>query len=524
MPLRVWARLRRPLVQEWERSHCREYFWSTQGRSAERCAWHQSAIDEAAGAYGIHTTSFLADVVKCYENVPHDVLLSEAVATEFPLTILRVALLSYTAARRIVRDGAYSMPVHATRTVLAGCTHATALLKCLLMRSLDHITALWSGAKLRVVVDDITMQCVGKRAAVERQMVGAAMDLVNELEGRLRLPISATKTVVMSSAPGISQNVVRSPRRRGLRFCAAKHSRLLGVDYACGGRRGVGVLRSRLSTPRSRLGRYRTLRRAGARTVGLAKTGAKPSITFGATVTGISDSMFKQARRLVAAAAGCAGNGRSITLSMLLSDGSSNGCLDPAFAFTEGPAKAWAREIWDGIIPFAVLDRSMQRASASLHRARQPWRRVRGPAGALLLTLRRIGWTIPHARCFRSELGDSINLLDYSPHDVGLLVHRGVLRWLWKLSAAELGCAELAEGVALQPITAILRRPPAWATARRVGLLRSSVEVGQWAHSRLAKAKFAEQSKCALCGAVDGTLAHRHWGCDGTSLRFRRPH
>ena len=87
----------------------------------------------------------LADIVKCYEQVPHDVLLQEAINNHFPLVVLRVCLAFYRATRVLVRDGAVSRDLVATRTIAAGCVHATALLKCLMVRTLDHVVALWGG-------------------------------------------------------------------------------------------------------------------------------------------------------------------------------------------------------------------------------------------------------------------------------------------------------------------------------------------------------------------------------------------
>ena len=65
--------------------------------------------------------SLLSDLVKCFECVPHEVLLEEAVKHGFPRAILRTALLSYRAARRVIRERVCSDAVQATRAVLAGC-------------------------------------------------------------------------------------------------------------------------------------------------------------------------------------------------------------------------------------------------------------------------------------------------------------------------------------------------------------------------------------------------------------------
>ena len=117
----------------------------------------------------MHSATLLADVVKCFENVPHAALLAEAVATDFPLGVLRLALASYCAARRLVRDGTCSRDVRATRSVLAGCVHATALLRCLLLRALGRVIARWPGIAVRVVAGDITVHVFGTERAARRR-------------------------------------------------------------------------------------------------------------------------------------------------------------------------------------------------------------------------------------------------------------------------------------------------------------------------------------------------------------------
>ena len=46
------------------------------------------------------------------------------------------------------------------------------------------------------------------------------------------------------------------------------------------------------------------------------------------------------------------------------------------------------------------------------------WKRIKGPASALLATLRRIGWSWPGPRAFRTSTGRLLHLTEVAPYTV----------------------------------------------------------------------------------------------------------
>eukprot|EP00973_Karenia_brevis_P002598 354894-Karenia_brevis.AAC.1 len=130
--------------------------------------------------------------------------------------------------------------------------------------------------------------------------------------------------------------------------------------------------------------------------------------------------------------------------------------LDPIFSFTVGVAQAWAREVWARDLPFQLLDRALTTQARRLVGVASPWKFARGPAAATLLMLRRIGWSMPSARTFADEYGTHIDLFEYGPKDVAVLVGRGVHRYVSRCIAAQLGQPLLAEGMALKPLAAVI--------------------------------------------------------------------
>ncbi|MFM7987073.1 MAG: hypothetical protein ACKPKO_47960, partial [Candidatus Fonsibacter sp.] len=172
--IRFWGRVRRRRVALWEDRHAaREYFWGCRGRSAQAAVWAQCIEVEYARARKAHGASLLIDLRKAYELVAHQLAAWRARQAGFPLAIARMALLVY-GGRRIVRVGrACAMPIRTTTGIVAGCSHANAFLKAVLLSTADSIVKTYGGVSLYIMVDDMTLTASGSKAMVE-QCVGAA--------------------------------------------------------------------------------------------------------------------------------------------------------------------------------------------------------------------------------------------------------------------------------------------------------------------------------------------------------------
>ncbi|CAK0848642.1 unnamed protein product [Prorocentrum cordatum] len=84
------------------------------------------------------------------------------------------------------------------------------------------------------------------------------------------------------------------------------------------------------------------------------------------------------------------------------------------------------------------------------------WGRVKGPAGAVIMSIRRAGWKWPEWHLFLMRNGEQLNLLETCPNDVGMLLQQDLEAQLWAQWTAEPGHESLAPAPFLQPAKAVL--------------------------------------------------------------------
>ena len=133
------------------------------GKSSTSAVFDHNLRGEITYWLGGFSATVLLDLWKCYELVLPLPLMQEAEATGFPLRILWMALASYRAPRRIQAFGSFCAPCVILHGNVAGCTHATTLLRVLLIRTVQCLTAQYRHVQLRAMADDISLQWIGKK-------------------------------------------------------------------------------------------------------------------------------------------------------------------------------------------------------------------------------------------------------------------------------------------------------------------------------------------------------------------------
>ena len=509
--IRIFARWsRRRYAEPWENQHRRDYWYGERGRACDTCVWRQSLMAEYASSTGQTAVSALLDLHKAYEHVTHEHLQVQAVKHDFNWKLLRFLLLLYSMDRVILVGRIVTDVVRTGRTIVAGCSFATTLLRLALIGVLDQTAQRWPELHYAVVVDDIQLQGVGHCAdEVVKQVDGAVAMLIQLLQTVCKLVISMKKFLVVGNSSEAEAVVRRSPL---LRTACKASVRNLGVDYTCGKRANAKVRDDRVRKMLKRMPFFRRLRAAGAKTARLARTGINPALLYGAKVTGVASTQLLRIRRMVRSSFQLSSAGRSLALDLVL-EGQGT---DPVEKATCDPILTWCVALWDNWLPRGILLRTLSGAFRRVQAHASPWTGVRGPASAVVATLARIGWSCegrsPHV--WRTHRGQ-INIIKTAPRAVEHLAMEAVERWQWQeITRHDQDLADVGPTSVLEPVVRLLSRKSVrqgWGPLQQ-GNLKSLVVKGQWPQTRLFAAGLAETDACQICGAR-GTLWHRLFDC-----------
>ena len=112
------------------------------------------------------------------------------------------------------------------------------------------------------------------------------------------------------------------------------------------------------------------------------------------------------------------------------------------------------------------------------------WNAIEGPAGATLMTLKRIGWKHTAWDTWITDLGTQVVLNSFCPRTVEQLVIDATERLSHSEIAKQMGLPRLANGILLEPIVQLVRKTTGtdeqpWGRAEAAHL-RSTVVGGQW--------------------------------------------
>ena len=144
-----------------------------------------------------------------------------------------------------------------------------------------------------------------------------------------------------------------------------------------------------------------------------------------------------------------------------------------------------------------------------------PWRLVTGPAGAYLLTARRLGWKVLSARTVQTAQGFTIDLCRFLPEFPRKIAVQDAEWASYKQLVAKPGAQKprgLENEVWLVPLRELLVGRKALPHKQRC-YLRSVATGCQWPQQKLFEKGLVADPFCKICGYEEGTLAHRHWRC-----------
>ncbi len=561
--VRLWERIRRPILRAWRVEADRPYNWMGRGRGAQRAVWVQSVMDEACKQRGLATGAVLVDLVKAFEQVVLAIVWREGVARGFPLRLLRLGLEACAFTRRLALGAAHGRrTVDSLSAILAGSGFASDMMFLVLVKPMDTLMVEYPCLDIFVIADDVKLGVKGRDEDwVAKTTVDISNRCIGLLEDELHMEVSRDrgtgggKTVAVASSTTLEKKLGGRLIKTGIKL--KKSVRNLGVDYQLGGRKKRDLQMGRYVLWKSRTGRIARLGKVGGAFV--MKTAAVKSITYGASVCGMTDSMLACVRTMMAKTLGPLG-GRSATARLLMER------CDPGLLVVVSPIMEWFNAAWDKIVPADVMQDAWRWAIKTVGTSARPNSVVQGGAGALVAALRRIGWSTPSAHAVITCDGTLLYLGDGAPPPDAVVIDPRTLR-KWAIDdceAAALANSQLTrdvmdiggsrgyprcvdQGANSAPSRAYgsteeeARMGRTWRTgkfdtrngdlmpwiwpmalvaraARRRGRLmaaaslRSCVEGGWWTQRRLYSAGVTVDDRCR-CGMAAGTLWHKLGKC-----------
>ena len=102
--------------------------------------------------------------------------------------------------------------------------------------------------------------------------------------------LSGTKSLCTASLKELGKELCDRWAKKGISIQYKERVRALGAGLGAGVRRNMLVLKERYHKYRSRVPRFRRLRKMGVNTAKLVRTGLR-AMTYGSAVTGVPDGM-----------------------------------------------------------------------------------------------------------------------------------------------------------------------------------------------------------------------------------------
>ena len=507
--VRVAERCHADVLVEWERESRRPYDWAAAGGGAEDAMWDQMLADEAVEENQCSATAVL-DLEKAFEHVTAYGLWKYGPELGVKRQMLSFMISIFSMQRVVAFDGVVATVRSETfSAAVAGSVGGTRALKIMVLGVLDLVVRRWPLVDARLYVDDLSLQRVGGREEVAREIGEATTFYIKSLEDR-GIPVSRRRTpedppgkgTIIATDALLRDKLAPVAKKQGLTFSLL--SAQLGVDNAGGKRVVRNKQRSRLNTALRRKVKLTILKRKGADARAVALRGLQPSLAYGASCLGVGPGMLEKTRVITSTALQGNAAGKDRTLRLWLDE------VDPLVCFSNLALVKWARAVWEGAAPKTRMHRAWKNAAIQDAKANKGglWRSIRGPAGATRASLARIGWKWPSPTVFIDAAGEIVDLTKVAPLTVRAMVAKQVedneLR-AWAKKAELQGITKPF----LEPIRAEIRKAPPQGKAA----IKAFVCEGFWTQQKIWERGFSETCLCQACLEKPGTQRHRVFQC-----------
>ncbi|CAK0878763.1 unnamed protein product, partial [Prorocentrum cordatum] len=334
------------------------------------------------------------------------------------------------------------------------------------------------------------------------QQLGATHRAFCEKVRGANLPLSRHKTKALATSKELRQALMQQPcRDLGPDEFVGMH-RDLGGGAISGSHRRVTTAAARELQARAQGRKLTGLFRPGLDRARVYRAGPAAKATRGSAIMGVPNGRLRQLRVGAIKARG------------------------PLTIATRTALMAYVEVIWASLLPEAAARPCLARGT-ELAQQRHPWRQVKDPISALVLTLDRVGWGFLQGDPYlvHDSTGAAYDVRRHSPTFFGSLValqcrvaigleevaRQSPSMWGWCIPPFWQPILDMAS-----------HRSQVW-DQHHQRALRSLIQNTYWCQARVAAADSsrAAPSNCQLCGFKDGSLFHRRFRCEAHGARRR---
>lgn len=493
---RVWAVRRLQDLKGWQE------LWATSGQhafradhSTEDVFWVLALQVEAALLDGRHLYGLKFDFAKCFDRLPHNVLLKLVQRMGMSSRILGPLNTMYLKlVRRFKFAGSVGKEFKATNGILQGCPISVILLNALLSVWARAVEAEVTGVSADTFADDVGV------SSYEPASTQLAADLTNEFARLTNQELSIKKSFSFTTAVSMDPVFVA-----GEALQIKRHADVLGASISFDGSTQAGKSKDKATQATLLANRLFWLPLSWEQKSQVAKALVMGKVLFGSSV---ADADIMSLKKL-----------RSAIVRALWSKRSRFRCLEIVFTFLApghqlDPMWALAHHA------FMVAQRMLQRRPelrdmfAAVWRARETERsRLPGPVGKLVAAAKLMGLSWGSAFELRKGDGDTMDVLLSSRGELGHFLREGMRRVCWHRAAERRADMAGLEGAVDVDATVSLLRTRSCEYVHQ-GILRNILAGSLAFGHRLFKAGILPDDRCRFCSAgCPETALHMFWEC-----------
>jgi hypothetical protein len=492
--------------------------WDAAGRgnSAVRAALTKLLLDELSHHEGGSRCTLAWDLGKFYDSISIPKLAEAGIAYHYPGVQLLLGVRCYTGPRMLVWLGAVNQWIIPDTSIAAGCVQANRMARMVVCAMLEKTHDMSPTTYITQFVGDCNMSEEGSEAEIPKKIPAVAKQVALQRKDQ-KLKMNSSKSAVNPDSTSLANSIKNKIfEDTGLDLKIAKEVKCLGIDKAAGRRRAIGSAQKRFKAAASRVLEAKTLRRARKVGVGIFATAAKPQIAYNEAGQGTTPTELARLRTVAASACQTNSNGSCAATFINITCGEFK---DPAFILMAAQVKEWLH-VW-------VRKNQQQRkriarpwAAAKAHLGqiaeRNRWRHVKGPMGALILSLQRVGWNVKGLAVWEDPRkglwmcnSDTLDLEEFLRE-----IHGDVMQNLrLKANKHEQGNG-VGEGVELRGAKRHIHSLRKRGRCEEVGCLKGIVCGTYWTRRRKKMGGFHVDDVRPRCGQEPETASRRFWRCE----------